>query len=116
MTFSLPLPSPSPSRRRCLSFLLWDVREIKAEFRAPKERARNTTIKVPLMREMLVLGMTSFATVRTLHVCQCDLSQGVYVVVCANIIAFYGLFEMIFHGKFSAKGWKKSQGNAFKQF
>ena len=31
---------------------------------------------------------------------------------CANMIAFSELFETIFHGKTSAKGWKKSQGNA----
>ena len=32
--------------------------------------------------------------------------KGFMWFVCANIIAFYGLFEMIFHGKTSAKGWK----------
>ena len=88
------------------------MREIKAELRAPKERAGNTTITVPLMREKLVLAMTSFATVRT----YLTSVKGFMWFVCANIIAFYGLFEMIFHGKTSAKGWKKSQGNAFKQF
>ena len=33
-----------------------------------------------------------------------------------NIIAFYGLFEMIFQGKTFAKEWEKYQGNNFKQF
>ena len=72
------------------------------------------------MREMLVLAMTSFATVRTyVHPSMYaneTLVKGFMWFVCANIIAFYGLFEMIFHGKTSAKGWKKYQGNTFKQF
>ena len=59
------------------------------------------------------------------HIAGSSLERGIKVAaslkgfiwfVCANIIAFYGLFEMIFHGKTSAKGWGKYQGNSLKQF